>query len=142
MAVKKWKGAEAKARIRAGVARNLAAAAITVKNHAKRLISTPGTIPLGGQTRDSRGKFLRRKYGSNPSEPGNPPHKQTGHLRRSVAHEVDEASLTARVGTNVRYGRWLELGTAAMAARPWLRRALNEKLAEVRAILAKRPPGL
>jgi HK97 gp10 family phage protein len=84
----------------------------------------------------------KRRYGANPSQPGDPPHKQTGHLRRSVAHEVDATSLTARVGTNVRYGRFLELGTSNMEARPWLRRALNEMMPQIKAMLAKRPPGL
>lgn len=141
MAVTKWKGEEAKRLIRAGVARNLAAAAIVVKVHARKLISTSGTT-VGGEKRDDKGRFKKRIYGINPSAPGDPPHKQTGRLRQSVAHEVDPASLTARVGTNVRYGRWLELGTSKMAARPWLRRALNEVLPQVRALLAKRPPGL
>jgi HK97 gp10 family phage protein len=138
MPVKKWKGPEAMARIRSGFARNLAAAAIVVKTRAKVLLSVAGT---NGQGRNAKGQF-KRVYGSNPSAPGEPPHKQTGHLRRSVAHDVDKGTLSARVGTNVKYGRWLELGTSKMAARPWLRRALNESLATVRAILAKRPAGM
>jgi phage gpG-like protein len=138
MAVKKWKGPEAVGRIRSEFARNLAAAAIVVKGRAKVLLSVAGTT---GQGRDAKGQF-RRVYGSNPSAPGEPPHKQTGRLRGSVAHEVDKTALSARVGTNVKYGRWLELGTSKMAARPWLRRALNESLATVRALLAKRPAGM
>lgn len=74
-------------------------------------------------------------YGAVRSRPGDPPFKQTGHLRRSVAREV--IGLTARVGTNLDYGRFLELGTRHMAARPWLRRALAESQREIAAIFRR-----
>lgn len=140
MAVRKWKGDEAARLIRAGFVRNLHAAAILVQNHAKELISVAGTMKADAG-RDRKGRF-RRQYGANPSAPGEPPHKQTGHLRRSVARDVDSHHLTARVGTNLKYGRWLELGTRFMAARPWLRRAFNEVMGQVKQVLARRPPGL
>jgi phage gpG-like protein len=73
-------------------------------------------------------------YGANPSKPGDPPHKQRGRLLASVAWEVVDT--VARVGTNLNYGRWLELGTTKMAARPWLRRALAETRDEVLRILS------
>lgn len=75
-----------------------------------------------------------RTYGVNPSKPGEPPHKQHGHLRRSVAREV--LGLVGRVGTSLKYGRWLELGTSKVAARPWLRRALAETRDQIKAILS------
>jgi phage gpG-like protein len=79
-----------------------------------------------------------RIYGANPSAPGEPPRKQTGRLRASVTYEVEEASLTARVGTNVEYGKYLELGTKkGIAPRPWLRRALAECRAKIDSILAQ-----
>ena len=79
----------------------------------------------------------KRITGAFPSEPGDPPHKQTGTLLKSVAYElVTVADKTiARVGTNLKYGRFLELGTKKMKPRPWLRRALTEKTAAVEAIL-------
>jgi hypothetical protein len=70
------------------------------------------------------------------SKPGEPPRKQTGHLRDNIDHEVLRAEKTARIGTNVVYGRFLELGTfqrasgrsgashGLMAPRPWLRPTL------------------
>jgi len=122
----KWYGDEAKKRITTEMERRLTACAIVVSGHAKKLISVAGTGAGPGQ---------KRRYGSDPSKPGEPPRKQTGHLRRSVAWE--RAGLVARVGTNVRYGRWLELGTRKMAARPWLRRALAECQAQIQAILSK-----
>jgi hypothetical protein len=75
-----------------------------------------------------------RIYGARRSKPGEPPYKQTGHLRRSVAWEVTD-TLKGRVGSNLMKARWLELGTRKMAARPWLRRAFLEKRNEVKRIL-------
>jgi len=74
-----------------------------------------------------------RIYGGMRSRPGDPPFKQTGHLRRSIAWEIN--GIVGRVGTNLDYGRFLELGTRRMAARPWLRRSLLEKQAEIQKIL-------
>lgn len=69
------------------------------------------------------------------SLPGEFPSMRTGHLRRNVQMEVDAENLVARVGTNVKYGRWLEFGTRKMAARPWLSRTLRETAGDVRQIL-------
>lgn len=62
-----------------------------------------------------------------PSRPGEPPHVDTGRLRSSITHEVEETltGIVGRVGTNVVYGRFLELGTSKMKARPFLRPALR-----------------
>lgn len=83
--------------------------------------------------RRSRG----RVYGAFPSRPGEPPRKQTGHLRRSIAYEVDRTNLVARIGTNLAYGRYLELGTRRMAPRPWLRRAQAETMNTIRRIFSQ-----
>ncbi len=137
MADIQWNGEAVKTAIRAEMARRLQAAAVVVQNEARLLLSVPGTIPAGGGGRDKKGRS-RRVYGSNPSLPGEPPRKQYGHLRRSVAREVDRLSLTARVGTNLKYGRWLELGTSrGLAARPWLRRALSQARQQITAILSR-----
>jgi hypothetical protein len=126
MARLKWNGPEVQRRIWREMERRIHAATILVLNHARELISIAGT---GGKP------GTKRKYGSNPSAPGEPPHKQFGHLRRSVAREV--VGLVGRVGSNLKYARYLELGTKNMAARPWLRRALNEKLAEIRRLVSR-----
>lgn len=69
-----------------------------------------------------------------PSRPGEPPHVDTGRLRASVTHEVEKNlfSIIGRVGTNVEYGRYLELGTSRMSPRPWLRPALKRTLKEAK----------
>lgn len=80
----------------------------------------------------------KRVYNAFPSKPGEPPHKQTGNLRRSVTYEVDARDLTARVGTNVTYGRHLELGTSrGLAPRPWLRPALSRIRSRVNQLLSQ-----
>lgn len=125
-----WHGPRRKAELMAEMKRRLSACAIIVASEAKRLVSTAGT----GQARDKRGKF-KRLYGANPSKPGDPPHKQTGTLRRSITWMI--AGTIARVGTNLPYGRWLELGTTKMAARPWLRRALAMCRDRINSILSR-----
>lgn len=44
------------------------------------------------------------------SRPGEPPRFQSGRLRNSIAYEMKNWH-TARVGTNVKYAKWLEFGT-------------------------------
>jgi hypothetical protein len=135
-----WSGDEAKRQVVKVFVTRLNRAALTLKNHAKTLINVEGTGIRQSSTKAKGNRKAKRKgslvYGANPSAPGEPPHKQTGELLRSVAFEV--VGMTARVGTNKRYGRWLELGTRKIAARPWLRRAMNEMLTRLRQILAGR----
>jgi Bacteriophage protein of unknown function (DUF646). len=50
----------------------------------------------------------------------------TGNLRRSITHEVFPGrNPSARVGTNVRYGIFQELGTRFHAAQPFMRPAME-----------------
>ncbi|RKZ96516.1 MAG: hypothetical protein DRI97_05100 [Bacteroidetes bacterium] len=49
----------------------------------------------------------------------------TGNLRRSITYEVNSGSNPyVRIGTNVRYGIYQELGTRFHPAHPYLRPAL------------------
>jgi phage gpG-like protein len=128
-----WHGEEAKREVQSKVVKGLYRAAQVVSRRAKELINVEGAGQGKKGRRDKKGRFKSSLvYGANPSKPGEPPHKQTGHLLRSVAYEVDEEALEARVGTNVPYGKFLELGTkAGLAPRPWLRRALHEVAARL-----------
>ncbi len=47
------------------------------------------------------------------------------------------STLTVRVGSNVEYAKYLELGTRRMAARPWLRPALAQSKAKIAALFAR-----
>lgn len=49
----------------------------------------------------------------------------TGRLRASIAHEIQEGGLSALVGTNVEYAPHQEFGTQRMAAQPFLFPALE-----------------
>lgn len=118
-----WHGDEAKEHVRRRAVQFLTRAAITVARRAKELLSIAGT-----------GKVKGKKVGPvTHSKPGEPPRKQTGRLRASVTHEVDEGELAARVGTNVDYGKILEVDRD----RVWLKRALDESAGRVNEILAQ-----
>jgi phage gpG-like protein len=64
-----------------------------------------------------------------PSTPGEPPAVVTGTLKRSLTHEYikDSRGFCGVVGTNVEYASGLEFGTFRIAARPFMRPALNAK---------------
>ena len=51
----------------------------------------------------------------------------TGHLRRSITHELDRRGFNqfVRIGTNVSYAVFQELGTRFHPAQPFLRPALG-----------------
>lgn len=76
---------------------------------------------------------------SGPSLPGFPPHADTGRLRQSIVLQpATPANLVARVGTNLIYGKYLELGTKHVAARPFLRKTLREMRGQLRLIFMER----
>lgn len=50
----------------------------------------------------------------------------TGNLRNSITHTVDEKNGAAYIGTNVEYGPYVELGTAKQAAQPFLKPAASD----------------
>lgn len=69
----------------------------------------------------------RGQFGS-PGAPKN----DTGHLRDSIFARVVPGGLSAEVGTDVKYGAYLEFGTRRMAARPWLHPAFEAAKHRVR----------
>ena len=134
----RWNGDRLAAQVRAEMGRRLDACRVEVANHAKELVGVEGAEKTTVTVTDARGRKRKRtrlRYGANPSAPGEPPHKQTGRLQSSITSERED--LVARAGTNVTYGRSLELGTSRMAPRPWLRRALAERLAFIRAVMSR-----
>jgi HK97 gp10 family phage protein len=114
--IKNWRGEELKRYIRNNAAERLESAAIFLKSRVKEELSIPS------------GK-------GNRSNAGEPPHKETGRLRASISHEVDKSEIKARVGTNVTYGKFLELGTRFMAARPFLTATLHKYAEQLRQII-------
>ena len=59
----------------------------------------------------------------------------TGNLRNSITHTVDEEEPAAYIGTNVEYAPYVCLGTIHMNAQPFLKPAVNDHKNEYRKIL-------
>lgn len=59
----------------------------------------------------------------------------TGNLRNSITHTVDEKEPAAYIGTNVEYASYVELGTAKMKAQPYLKPAVTDHTSEYRKII-------
>lgn len=96
--------------LRGPVAADLARRAIAVETQAKRNASEP---PRNGP--------------HSGSEPGKGPAVRTGRLRGSITHRLGEDSEGpfADIGSAVLYAAYVELGTTRMAARPYLKPALE-----------------
>jgi phage gpG-like protein len=85
-------------------------AALEVRNEAVKLISENGDgekVTRYGPKRDVH-----------VSSPGDPPNADTGRLIQSI--KVEKDGLAYLVGTNLKYGAYLEFGTKDIAPRPWL----------------------
>ena len=59
----------------------------------------------------------------------------TGNLRNSITHTVDEEEPAAYIGTNVEYAPYQELGTIHMKAQPFLKPAVADHANEYRKII-------
>lgn len=80
------------------------------------------------------------EYGNHTASlPGFPPNTDKGDLVRSIQFNVD--GKTASVGTNLRYGAWLEFGTRHIAPRPWLMPAYQENIGKIIAIFSRAAKG-
>jgi hypothetical protein len=89
---------------------------LRVQRHVKQLLRTPGR----GETY-KHGNVTHRA-----SAPGDPPARDTGQLGASIGTELarDADGLVERIGTNLKKGRYLELGTRDIEPRPYLRPGL------------------
>ena len=78
----------------------------------------------------------------NPRGGSEHPQRQSGRLIANVnafSHiEKDADSITAVIGTNVYYGKYLEFGTIKMPPYPWLFPAVEMKKPEIIQILKER----
>jgi HK97 gp10 family phage protein len=78
-----------------------------------------------------------RKRNVLASKPGDPPNTDTGRLVQSIKFDFQNGGLTGRVGTNLKYGAWLEFGTKNVEPRPWLSSAIKETAKQVGDIFKK-----
>ena len=113
-----WLGSKVTNAIHNKLTRRLGVVGEIVASYARESISTP-TRTAG------------------PSLPGEPPHADTGTLRKSVEWKVDEKNLTVEVGSNIPYALMLEQGTANMAARPFLVPSVENTRALWKRVLTK-----
>lgn len=126
----KWHGKEVERKLNARAEQALEKVAILTTNTAKLSMTEAksGTpVPAGQGSRGGRPWQKRQR-----SAPGEPPAVQTGQLRASVTY-VKPAPLIRHVGTNVKHGLYMEIGTSTIRPRPWLRPAFNrnkDKLAK------------
>lgn len=91
-------------------------------------------VQLSRKVRNPDGKFRRirtRKNVYRAARAGEFPGVRTGTLRQSInVAKATENDMSAAIGTNKKYGRWLEYGTYGangqkMRPRPWALRSLN-----------------
>ena len=59
----------------------------------------------------------------------------TGNLRNSITHDLDDGEPAACIGTNVEYAPYVCLGTIHMKAQPFLKPAVADHANEYRKII-------
>lgn len=113
-----WNGEKYVRAVDAAVRRDVQASAIELVGDIRTLISTPSrTVKVTGKYTKGKFKGQDKKTlgvrGSSRSKPGEPPHKDFGTLRSSIAHEMAAGdSPEAVVGSALKVARWMELGRA------------------------------
>lgn len=61
----------------------------------------------------------------------------TGRLRNSIAHKVDEGEKAVYIGTGVEYAPYVELGARGRKERPYLRPAARDHMDEYTKVVEK-----
>lgn len=121
-----WYGDKVYQEISEQVIKNLDAAAIYLTSKVKQNINE-------SQPYKKYGKFRK---GLDPSKPGEFAKKVSGFLQKSIAWERESDNIR-RVGSNVKYGKYLEFGTSKMGARPSLNKTLADEQEQLMKILHK-----
>lgn len=141
----RWYGADVLARVSTEVSRRLDIACIMLTNDIVKSFGSAPPMPKGlkGVSTETWRHAFR-------SKPGEPPHVDAGHLRRSIGFDSPNV-LTRRVGSTMKpgdeynpgggdhsYAWYLEMGTSRMAPRPYLLAAVRRNRARIRALLVGR----
>jgi len=80
------------------------------------------------------GQIVQDQAKINTNRTGNEhPQIKMGELNSSISHTVEKSGneITTTIGTNVRHGLYLELGTVKMPPYPWLYPAVELKKSEI-----------
>jgi HK97 gp10 family phage protein len=94
-----------------------------VTNIAKNSDGTPAVRYRNGRPRDVT-----------VSNPFDYPNTDTGRLVQSIKFDFDSTGSSGRVGSNLPYAKYLELGTKDMAPRPWLTLAIDAVQDKIKSI--------
>lgn len=121
--VVRWHGARVRRQVEGMLDRNLDRAAEFLKSQIQK------SMKKGGGRGDVGRRRVRR------SRPGEPPFIQTGRLRQSIFAR-GSGKHSREVGTNLLYGTVLEIGGRRVAARPFIRSALNSNRKVIARIIA------
>jgi hypothetical protein len=106
-----WTPAEVEKEAKRLTGRGIEAAARLFANLVRQTLSIPAPPARYKTSRvGRRGRIIQPRRAATPATPGAPPRRVTGRLRGSIAVEFNPVTNSARVGTNVVYGRRLELG--------------------------------
>ena len=105
------------------------------------LVERTAKLEMRNTTIDTDKVYTRRSVHHSPSVEGEPPAIDTGRLVQSVTHVVEgggyEPETKGYVGTNLGYGKWLEMGTSKMKPRPWLVPALNANREKIKQLIGE-----
>jgi HK97 gp10 family phage protein len=103
------------AKFNAAVNAGLDAMGLRAADAIRRVVGTEGNAR----------KINGRWVGSSP--PGNAPGNRRGGagLRGSITHRTDTSNLSVTVGSNLKYARYLELGTSIMSPRPFISKTVR-----------------
>ena len=99
----------------------LEAGARIVETHIKLLLSKPGSGRL----------YIRGNVAHRASQPGEPPAVDTGFLRNSIVVDEPVTPELATISAGAEYAEYLEFGTTKMAARPYMRPAIDQNEGEI-----------
>lgn len=119
----KWNGARFMGDLNAKLEQRLDRAALLLQSDIVAKFPSPPPEPKKNGKGMKRNSSKAWKRG-HPSAPGGLPMIQTGTLKRSIAVSKP-GPLKRRVGSGVKYARWLEFGTRRMEPRPFLMPALR-----------------
>jgi hypothetical protein len=120
----KWRGNKYSLNVQKAMINAVNRSAIKVNTATKKALSVSGAFP------------------GEPSAPGDPPHKQGGHLRSSIQVERAKDGFSAKVGPadNLVYARIQELGgktsRANLPARPYLEPSFQKCLPQIKQWIA------
>lgn len=130
--VLRWYGKQMLDSINDGIEKRLDIAANVIITEAKRSMgkgrepAEGAPVPRGwkryGAKKGTKGRI--KGHGSQRSAPGQPPAVQTGRLQNSITKDRP-GPMRRRVGTNVKYGLFLEVGTRPFTITPKTKKMLS-----------------